>query len=195
VYQLSRQSFQLLTPLTIFLNNMMSVSAGTKIPILRLFAFTVSFIVMRNCVIAFLVFGLLLPVFLPLAPHSAVHALYDAHIVHHVDSSHHQEPHLDKFHYEGNCFYIEHEDIPHHIPTDLASYYKDILHIDLKNADQNTSISKLISAQDFNYDLALDVFTNGLYELKAYQKRGPPNGRVFEPNLSSLYLTTLRIRI
>ena len=164
--------------------------------ILRLFSFTVNLRMMRNYVSVSLILALLLPSLLPLAPHSAVHALYDAHIAaHHVDSSHHQEPHIDKFHYEGNCFYIEHEDIPHHIPTDLASYYKDILHIDLKNADQYTSISKLISAQDFDYDLAVEVFRNGLYELTAYQQRGPPNGRVFEPDFSSLYLTTQRIRI
>lgn len=151
--------------------------------------------VMRNYVSVSLILALLLPSLLPIAPHSAVHALYDAHIVHHVDSSHHQEPHLEKFHYKGICFYIEHEDIPHHIPTDLAFYYEDILHIDLKDADQNISISKLISAQDFDYDLAVEVLTSDLYELTAYQKRGPPNGRVFDPDFSSLYLTTQRLRI
>ena len=150
---------------------------------------------MRNYVSVSLILALLIPSLLPLAPHSAVHAMYDAHIVKHADSSHHQEPHLEKFHSDGNCFYVEHKDIPHHIPTDLASYYNDILHIDLKNADQNTSISKLILAQDFDYDLAVEVFTYGLYERTPYQKLGPPNGRVFEPDSSSLYLTTQCLRI
>ena len=150
---------------------------------------------MRNCTIAFLVLGLLLPTFLPFAPQNVVHALYDAHIVHHIDSSHHQEPHLDKFHSEGNCSYNEEKDVHHHIPTDLASYYEDILHIDLKNSDQDSSITKLISDQNFEYDLVSEISTSGIYDVVPYQKRGPPNGAVFDPDFSSLYLTTLRIRI
>lgn len=137
---------------------------------------------MKNCVIAFLVFGLLLPAFLPFAPH-AVHALHDAHIIQHLESSYHNEDHN------------ENNNINHHVPTDFASYYKDFLHIDLKNTDQANLISKLISVQDIDYNLTADIAKSSLCKVTSHMRRGPPIGHVYESNLSYLYLTTLRIRI
>jgi len=142
---------------------------------------------MRNFIFTFLVLALLLPAFLPLAPHSAVHALYDAHTVHHVDSFDHNGAQFDNFH--------EHDNVNHNAPIDLASYYKDFLHIDLKNTDQNVLISTLISDQDFDYDIAVEIFTNSPYQVTSHQKRGPPSGYVFLQDFQSLYLTTLRLLI
>lgn len=150
---------------------------------------------MRNCIIAFLIFGLLLPAFLPFAPHSAVHAMYDVHIVHHPDSSHHNEIQIDHSHKIANDLYTEHENVNHHVPTDFASYFKEFLHIDLKNTDQANLISKLISVQDIDYNLKADIAKSSLYKVTSHMRRGPPIGHVYKPNLSSLYLTTLRIRI
>lgn len=153
------------------------------------------FVSMRNYVIAFLILGLLLPTFLPFAPHVAVHAMYDAHIVRHLDSSPHNGIEIDHSHGTENDLYTEHEDIDHHVPTDFASYYKDFLHIDLKNTDQANLISKLISVQDIGYDLTVDIAKTRLYKTTSHMRRGPPVGHVYKPNSSSLYLTTLRIRI
>lgn len=151
---------------------------------------------MRSLIIALLVFALLLPAFLPIAPHKAAHALYDAHVIHHVSSSHHNYgTHIEYFHDHENDFYNDHENFNHGLPTDFASYYKDFLHIELKKEDQNVLISKIISAQDIEYDLTVDISQSSIYELKYHQKRGPPLGYVFETNFSSLYLTTLRLRI
>ena len=150
---------------------------------------------MRNFTIAFLVLGLLLPTFLPFAPHIAVHAMYDAHIVHHVGSSPHNGIDINHSHGTENDLYTEHEGIDHHIPIDFASYYKDFLHIDLKTTDQQSLFLELIPDQGIDYDLSVDTAKNSLYKLAAYHRRGPPIGHVYEPNLSSLYLTTLRIRI
>lgn len=169
------------------------VKAGSEIRILRLFPFKVIFIFMRNYIIAFLILGLLLPTFLPFAPHVAVHAMYDAHIVRHLDLSPHNE--IDHIHGTENDLNAEHEDIDHRVPTDFASYYKDFLHIDLKNTDQANLISKLISVQDVDYNLTADIAKTRLYKVTSFMRRGPPIGHVYEPNLSSLYRTTLRIRI
>lgn len=163
--------------------------------ILRLFPFKVIFMFMRNYTIALLVLGLLLPTFLPFAPHAAVHAMYDAHIVHHLDLSPHSEIEIDHSHGTENDLQAEHENIDHHIPTDFATYYKDFLHIDLKNTDQQSLFSDLIPEQDIKFDLSVNTATSSLYRISSYQRRGPPIGHVYEPNQSSLYLTTLRIRI
>jgi len=150
---------------------------------------------MRNCVIAFLVLGLLLPTLLPLAPNSAVHALYDFHMSHHDTSSHHKEPHLDKFHSDGICYYKEDEDIPHHIPTDLNFYYKDIMHIDFILKDKDILIREIVWDQDFEYDLEIYLVESKRFTLRHQQKRGPPMGHEFSPKFPSIYLTTLRFRI
>ncbi|MGB3364479.1 MAG: hypothetical protein WBB48_06855 [Thermodesulfobacteriota bacterium] len=150
---------------------------------------------MRNYVSAYLILALVLPSLLPLAPHSAVHALYDAHIVHHVDSSHHKVTKFDHFHEHQNDPHAEHKNVNHSFPTDLASYYKDFLHVDIKNTDKDNSISKLMFAQDFDYDLADDITVSSFYRARSHLVRGPPAGHAFEPNFSSLYLTTLRLRI
>lgn len=168
------------------------VEYNTNIEIISFYGY---FIIMRNCTIALLVLGLLLPTFLPFAPHVAVHAMYDAHIVRHLDSSPHNEIEIDHSHGSENDLYTEHEDINHHVPIDFASYYKDFLHIDLKNTDQSMFISTLIPNYDIDYDLAVNMFENRLVKLTSLQKRGQPIGHVYEPKLSSLYLTTLRIRI
>lgn len=150
---------------------------------------------MRNFVSALLVLALLIPALLPVAPHEAVHAMYDAHILHQPGTSHQKEKHHVKFHSEDECFYVENEDVPHHIPTDLASYYSDFLHIDLKNADQHDLASNLNSSQDFDYDLDAVTAKNSFYQLKSLQKRGPPHDYVFKPDFSNLYLTNLSLLI
>jgi len=139
---------------------------------------------MKNFIVAFLISALMLPVFIPLAPHEAFHALYDAHIVQHVGLSHHNEKQSEHFYEQEYEPYVEHENLHHNIPTDLASYFEDFLHVDLKNTDQ-----------DLDYDLAVVIFKISPYEAISRQKRGPPIGNVFEPNFSFLYLTTLRLRI
>ena len=150
---------------------------------------------MRNCITAFLVLGLLLPALLPLAPNSTVHALYDFHMSHHDTSSHHQEPHIYKFHSNGMCFYQEDEDIPHHIPTDLNFYYKDIMHIDFIIKDKDIMVRELLWDQDFNYDLDIYLVESNRFTLRNQQKRGPPISHYYVKNYPSIYLTTLRIRI
>lgn len=115
--------------------------------------------------------------------------MYDANIMHQSGTSH-KEAHHEKFHLKGQCFYIDHEHNDHHIPTDLASYYSDFLHIDLKNADRHDLLSKVDTSQDFDYGPgALTVWNNPL-ELKSIQKRGPPDGYVFKPVFTPIYLTT-----
>lgn len=150
---------------------------------------------MRNFIIGFVVLGLLLPTFLPFAPHIAVHAIYDAHIVRHLDSSPHNDIDINHSHGTENDLYTEHEDIDHHIPIDFASYYKDFLHVDLKTTDQQSLFPELIPEQGIDYDLSVDLAESSLYKFAACHRRGPPMGHVYEPNFSSLYLTTLRIRI
>lgn len=139
--------------------------------------------------------GLLLPTFLPFAPHVVVHAMYDAHLVHHLGSSRHNEIEIDHSHGIENDLYAEHKDIDHKVPIDFASYYKDFLHIDLKNTDQTVLVSKLIPTRDIDYDLAVNMFEDRQVKLATLQKRDPPIGHIYEPKLSFLYLTTLRIRI
>lgn len=148
---------------------------------------------MRNFTITLLVLGLLLPAFLPLAPHTAVHALHDAHVTQHKESAHHYRTHLDHLH--ENDSDIEHEDFNHHSPIDFATYYEDFLHIDLKSSDQTVLISELVPARNLDYDFDVSMFSNYPIKITSFQKRGPPNGLVFQPNFSSIYLTTLRIRI
>ena len=150
---------------------------------------------MRNFVSSLLVLAFLIPAFLPIAPDNAVHAMYDAHILHQAGSSHLDEKHHVKFHSEGECFYVEHEDFPHHIPTDLASYYSDFLHIDLKNADKHDLAADLNSSQDYDYDLVAVTIHNNVYGPRYLQKRGPPTDYFYKPDFSNLYLTTLRLLI
>ena len=150
---------------------------------------------MRNFIITLLVLGLLLPAFLPLAPHTAVHALYDAHVIQHAQTTHHNEVEVDHFHENENDSDIEHENFNHHSPIDFATYYEDFLHIDLKNLDQTIFISTLIPAYDLDNELDVSMFRNNPFKITSFQKRGPPNGLVFKPNFSSIYLTTLRLRI
>ena len=150
---------------------------------------------MRKSFLTFLILTLLLPAFIPLAPNSAVHALYDFHMSNHDGSSHHQDPHLDKFHSAGICFYEEDKDIPHHIPTDLKFYYKDILHIDLMIKDKDILIREIVWYQDFNFGLDFYIVETKRYTLRHQQERGPPMGHDLSPKFPSLYLTTLRFRI
>ena len=150
---------------------------------------------MRNFIVAFLISALMLPAFISLAPHEAFHALYDAHILQHVDLSHHNETQSEHFYEQEDEPYVEHENIHHNIPTDLASYFKGFLHVDLKNTDQEILLSTLISDQNIDYDLALEIFTNNPYDIKYHQKLVPPVGHVFVPNFQSLYLTTIRLLI
>jgi len=171
------------------------VSAGTEIQTLRLFSFTVSFIMMRNCIAAFLVLGLLLPALLPLAPHNAVHALYDAHIVQHAHTTYHNEIQMDHFLENENDASCDHENIYHHTPIDFASYYEDFLHIDLKHTNKDILLSNLTSNQDIDYDLDVDIVENKPYVLRSQQKCGPPIGHDYITVFPSIYLTTLRIRI
>ena len=144
---------------------------------------------MRNFVSALLALAIFLPAFLPIAPHEAVHAMYDANIMHQSGTSH-KEAHHEKFHLKGQCFYIDHEHNDHHIPTDLASYYSDFLHIDLKNADQQDLLSKLNASESFDYGFIQNIVWNSPFKLKSVQKRGPPDSYVPESNSLAIYLTT-----
>lgn len=96
-----------------------------KNQILRFLRFTARFIVMKNVIRACLILALIVPVFLPLLPHEASHALYDAHIAQHANSAHHKEIQLDHSHDRGNDPHIDHDNSHHNIPTDLASYFEE----------------------------------------------------------------------
>lgn len=143
----------------------------------------------------FLVLGLLLPALLPLTPHSAVHALYDAHVLQHAQIKHHNEIEIGHFHENENDSDIEHENLIHHSPIDFATYYEDFLHIDLKNSDQTVFISTQIPTYDVDNNFAVSIFGNKQFKITTFQKLGPPDGLISNPDFSSIYLTTLRLRI
>ncbi|NIP29793.1 MAG: hypothetical protein GTO02_11345, partial [Candidatus Dadabacteria bacterium] len=127
--------------------------------------------------------------------HNAVHALHDAHVIQHSEPSHHYEPEIDHFHESEHDSGLDHDNFNHHSPIDFATYYEEFLHIDLKNSDQTVLISELIPTYNLDYDFDVSMFSNNPIKITSFQKRGPPNGLVFKPNFSSIYLTTLRIRV
>ncbi len=150
---------------------------------------------MRSLIFTILILFLIIPTFLPIAPHGAIHALYDAHKLNHSESSHHDYIESDIFHDYESGKYIEHENTDHELPIDLASFYNNFLHIDLKNSDKEDFFSSILdNGQDIDYDILLQITNNRLYVLTPVQKRGPPVDQVFETNLSPLFLTS-RIRI
>lgn len=150
---------------------------------------------MRNCITTFLILGLLLPAFLPLAPHTAVHALYDAHVIQHSETNHHYKPETDHYHEHDHDSDVGRENINHHVPIDFASYYEDFLHIDLKNTNKDILMSNITSNQDIDYDLDFDIVESKPFVLRYQQKRGPPIGHYLVTQHPPIFLTTLRIRI
>jgi len=150
---------------------------------------------MKHFLFSILILFLIIPTFLPIAPHGAIHALYDIHELNHSESSHHDYIESDIFHDHESGKYIEHENVDHELPIDLASFYNEILHIDLKNNDKdNFSSISLVNGQDIDYDYLLQITNDRFYVLTTSKKRGPPVNQVFETNISSLFITS-RIRI
>ena len=151
---------------------------------------------MNRLLCAVLMCVLMLPAFLPFAPHEAAHALYEAHLDHHDDTSHHSLAHVDHSHSDtsGNPF-ITDEDIHHGIPTDIASYYSDFLHVDLRQADTDLLVPLIIIDQDTDFDITANISVKSGYELSSVRSRAPPDTHVHDQDSSSLYLETLRLRI
>lgn len=151
---------------------------------------------MRNYIATVMLVLLMLPAFLPFAPHKTAHALYEAHVAHHGDTSHHSQAQMEHSHSDtGDHTSITDEDIHHGIPTDMASYYSDFLHVDLRHADADSLVPLINLDQDIDYDLTADIAAQSRYELAYLQSRAPPDTHVYDQDYSSLYLETLRLRI
>jgi len=151
---------------------------------------------MKNILCTALAFILLLPAFLPLAPHGAAHALYNAHTSHHGEAPHHRHAQVDHSHDHGMDFHGNQENITHGLMTDIVSYYADFLHVDLKNADAEPFVPASLTSAEPDYNTNAVLASAWRYEIAALRTRGPP-----PPNLTiylngpPLYLTTQRLRI
>lgn len=151
---------------------------------------------MKKSLCAVLTFILMLPAFLQFAPHKTVHALYDAHIIHHGETSHHNQVQFDYSHNNnGDHTFITDEDIHHGIPTDIASYYSDFLHVDLRHVDADSLVPLINLDRDIDYDMTADIAAQNRHELTSLQTRAPPIRLAHTQDHSSLYLETLRLRI
>ena len=150
---------------------------------------------MRNLTNTILILVILSPALLPIAPHSIVHALDDAHKLNHTQSSYHDFIESDYFHDHENDNLLDHESSHHEIPIDLATFYNDYLKIDLINYYENFQVSTLMeSGQDIDYQLLTHLPFERLNTFNSIQRRGPPNGQFFDNNLSALSINS-RIRI
>ena len=149
---------------------------------------------MRNLTNTILILVILSPALLPIAPHSIVHALDDAHKLNHTQSPYHDFIESDHFHDHENDNLLDHESSHHEIPIDLATFYNDYLKIDLINYE-NFQVSTLIeSGQEIDYHLLTQLPFERLNTFNSIQRRGPPIVRVLNNNLSELFLNS-RIRI
>ena len=150
---------------------------------------------MRNLTTTILILVILSPVLLPIAPHSIVHALDDAHKLNHTQSPYHDFIESDHFHDHENDNLLDHESSHHDIPIDLATFYNDYLKIDLINYYENFPVSTLMeSGQDIDYHLLTQLPFESVNLFNSIEGRGPPNGRFFHNKLSSLSINS-RIRI
>ena len=138
---------------------------------------------------------LMIPAFLPFAPHKTVHAVYDSHVAsNHGGTSHHAQS--NHSHYDhGSDEHLAHDYQEHAFSSDMASYYSDILHVDLRQADSAPLIPIVDLDQDIDYDLTADIAAQSRYELASLRLRAPPDRHVYDQDYSSLYLETLRLRI
>lgn len=143
-----------------------------------------------------LIFMLVLPAFLPFAPHKAAHALYEAHVLHHGESTHHSAVQIDHSHgHDHGGEHARDESVHHNAPVDIASYYSDFLHVDLRQTDSESFVPLISLDQDIDYDLSADISAQNRYELALLHARAPPDTHVYDQDYSSLYLETLRLRI
>ena len=151
---------------------------------------------MKNSFLAILIIIFVFPAFLPFTPHSAVHTLYEAHAAHHGNTSNHSQTKIEHSHINT----ADHapptdENVHHGVPTDIESYYSDFLHVDLRNADADLLVPLINLDQNIDYDALAGITAQNRYELASFLSRAPPDTHVYNQDYSSLYLTTLRLRI
>tara|TARA_B100000508_G_C11453636_1_gene275525 strand:- start:1104 stop:1535 length:432 start_codon:yes stop_codon:yes gene_type:complete len=138
---------------------------------------------------------LMFPAVLPFAPHKTVHAVYDSHVTSsHGGTSHHAQSNHSHNDHEGGE-HLAHDYQEHGFSADMASYYSDILHVDLRQADAGPQVPVMDLDQDIDYDLSADIAQQTRYELASLQTRAPPIKLAHTQDHSSLYLETLRLRI
>lgn len=142
---------------------------------------------------AFLQILLVLPAFLAFAPHEAAHAMHSCHVLHHNESTHHFS---QTSHVENHTAHYDEENFHHDMPLDVASYYEEFLHVDLNKVEQGAIISSNNAEPDLTSFFAQTTSSPyERFELASLQARAPPMAQAYTPLESSLYLSTLRLRI
>lgn len=139
---------------------------------------------MKKLLGALLVLFLALPAITVLMPHEVLQVLHTQKENHHSIPIEHADQDL---HVSGTFDHVIH--------LDVASFFNDYLHVDLKNTDSGTVN---ISAQDtvhFDYFIPAENIAFSIYPSNV-NSTGPPEYRDYIPySAQSIYLTTQRIRI
>lgn len=140
---------------------------------------------MKHSLSAFLILLFLLPVLGPWMPHSALQAIHVQQERHHQGSSDH-----------GHHEYDAQANASHSIHFDVVTYFKDYLHVDLKNSDHAAFHAPALDAHTFDGMMVAVLSPPPFSPSMNKQGRGPPEyDWRMSYSATPVYLATQRLRI
>lgn len=140
---------------------------------------------MKSFLSAFLALLFILPTFGPWMPHDALRTL-------HVQQESHHQNSIDHAHHDHDT----QAKASHSVHFDIATFFSDYLHVDLKNIDHVSLSAPTHDSHATDYMMVADILQPSLSPSSGIQSTGPPDydWRMFRPDIP-VYLATQRLRI
>lgn len=137
-----------------------------------------------------------MPALLPFASHDTLHVIHDSYASHHRHTPINEE-HAHSHDHDISDHTTNRADISVHHPisVDIVSYYEDFLHVELQQARNLTFTPPSLHRGTVGYGHMAILSTAKPNSLSAIQARAPPDTHIYRQDYSTLYLTTLRLRI
>ena len=151
---------------------------------------------MRNIVATVILVFFVMPALLPFASHDTLHVIHNSYASHHRDNPINEEhAHSHDHDVSDHATNRAGISVHHPISLDVVSYYEDLLHVELQQARNLPFTPPSLLRDTVGYDHMAVLSTAKPHRLTAIQARAPPDTHIYIQDYSTLYLTTLRLRI